>query len=254
MPPRPYGGFPPPPGYGAPGRPGYAAPGYGGFGEAPALPPQQQAQIHPAQLRRMLEEQQALRGEVSELRKALEGAGQRALQKPRYIEDIPGPRFPYTYRVDVDFVAAATAPQSGSVSIAADGPFVCTEIRAFWRVTADGGTNESEWQGVSRYPYRVQGTTVPASVGEFSFKITTGGSGRFWQSDWLAGPMLDAGLAARPWYQGIAGWIERANTLIVEVNPDVAIPTSSDGTVHIYFHGYHIIIPQNLSEAFGWSV
>jgi|ETNvirnome_2_300_1030623.scaffolds.fasta_scaffold14082_3 hypothetical protein len=184
------------------------------------------------------------------------------LQQPRYIEDIPGPRMPYTYVVNVPFTAADTASQTDSVTIAADGPFVVTSMTAFWRPTDSASAFVNQWLPITRLPFRVGGVvpaTLEADVAflqlpEFSLKLTTGGSGRFWQSDWLGGPLFDQTRGDRPWYTGIAGWIERTNTLSVEVRPEIAIPANNTGEVWVYFHGYQILIPINLAEQFGWSI
>jgi hypothetical protein len=185
------------------------------------------------------------------------------LQKPRFIEDIPGPRMPYTYAITIPFAAGDTVALTRGVTIAADGPFVCTSIQAFWRPTDTQAVAppQNTWNPVSTLPYRIfsAATGPPVGQAEFGFKITTGGSGRFWQSDWLAGPILDRIASGRSWYQGISGWVERANTLHVEARPEFAIPAPSPsetyaGDVWIYFHGYQILIPINLAEQFGWTV
>lgn len=64
--------------------------------------------------------------------------------KVRSIEDIPGPRTPRWYVVDVDFAYNATAPSSGSVEISPDGPFICTQIQPYYFVT---DTNYEHYQG-----------------------------------------------------------------------------------------------------------
>ena len=184
------------------------------------------------------------------------------LQTPRFIEDIPGPRMPYSYVVNVPFTAADTASQTDSVTIAADGPFVVTSITALWRPTGASSAFVNQWLPVTRLPFRVSGV-LPATLEadanflqlpEFSFKLTTGGSGRFWQSDWIGGPLFDQTRSSRPNYTGIAGWIERTNTLSVEVRPEIAIPANNTGEVWVYFQGYQILIPINMAEQFGWSI
>lgn len=226
--------------------PGYP-PGYG-------APPE-----HPAVFRQQIDglqrELRALKGDLDQVLEE-RSAMNRALQKPKFIEDIPGPRQPYTYVVKVPFTAGDTTSVSRGVTIAADGPFVCTAMRAFWRITTTGQALTGRWNPVSTLPYRIHSaaTGPPAGQAEFSFRITTGGSGRFWQSDWLPGPIFDGMGMGRPDYQGIAGWVERTNTLTVEANPEFAIPASSTGDVWIYFEGYQVLIPISLSEQFGWTV
>ena len=185
------------------------------------------------------------------------------LQTPRFIEDIPGPRMPYTYVIEIPFTALDTVSQTRSVTIAADGPFVTTAMTAFWRPTDAASTFTNQWLPVSRLSTRVFNGQLPALLNadadfiqypEFSFKMTTGGSGRFWQSDWLAGPMFDQMPAARPWYTGISGWIERTNTVSVEARPEVPIPANQTGSIWMYLEGYQILIPINLAEQFGWTI
>ena len=226
--------------------------------------------VHPAAFRQYVEENNnalkrlndavtKLAGDNSALRIELTKAIKSEAQKsPRFVEDIPGPRTPYSYVVTIPFTAAATVIQSRSVTIATDGPFICTDIEAFYRITNAGHALVGIWLPVCTLPFRISlagagagGPGVPAGAPEFSFKITTGGSGRQWQSDWLAGPVLK-GYQFQSRKNGIAGWIDRTNTLTVDARPEVALGALADGDVWFYFHGYQILTPQNLTETFGW--
>lgn len=199
----------------------------------------------------LTKQNEGLRADLDQMLRARE-----SLQKPRFIEDIPGPRAPYTYALHIPFAEGVTTTASASLSIATDGPFICTQIAAFWRITDTDSSLVGRWLPVTQTGFRIHSAAAGPPTGsmEFAFKITTGGSGRAWQSDWLGGPLFDTSTINRPWYQGIAGWIERANTLSVEARPEFAVPTNAGGDVWMYFHGYQILIPINLSEQFGWSI
>ena len=64
--------------------------------------------------------------------------------KGQSINDLPGPRTPRWYVVDIDFAYNATASSSGSVEISPDGPFICTQIQPYYFVT---DANYEHYQG-----------------------------------------------------------------------------------------------------------
>jgi len=166
---------------------------------------------------------------------------------------------PYTYVASARFTAGDAIGTSvvAPVTIAADGPFVCTDIAVFWRPTHASSGFRNEWLPPTRIGWRVNSLAAaapPTGTMEFSMRFTTGGSGRWWQSDWLPGAMFDRTAGNRPHYVGISGWVERTNTLSSEARAEMAVPQSNTGEVWTFWSGYQILIPINLSEQFGWAV
>lgn len=197
-----------------------------------------------------------LAADLSAMRMDLNAKTQGEAKKtPRFVEDIPGPRTPYSYVVIIPFTAADTVSQARNVTIATDGPFIMRKMEAFYRITNSQHALVGRALPICNLPYLINeasgGTGAPAGSVEFSFKITTGGSGRQWSSDWMLGPTMKGywDMAAEA---GIPAWIDRTNTVTVEARPEYAIPANATGDVWFYLHGYQILTPINLTEFFGW--
>ena len=84
--------------------------------------------------------------------------------KVKAIEDIPGVRTPRWYVVDIDFQYASTAPQFNSVQIAADGPFICTQIQPYYLVTDSDYTH---YQGNYDGTANPNPAATPLAVGRY---------------------------------------------------------------------------------------
>jgi hypothetical protein len=223
------------------------------------FPPQQQVALHPAEVRRMVDSvaQQAAQSnksllvEMEALRQDLETLRTtEAVRVPRFIEDIPGPRQPYYYVLQIPFHLGDTAQNQSSVTIATDGPFICTAMSAYYKMTSGQVGTIGAWMPVTTLPFNIYNAAgPPAGAVEFSFRILTGGSGRQWQSDWLPAPMIH-GWADSPHYTGVKGWVDRTNTLTVQARPEFAVP--SNGDVWFIFEGYQILTPVDLAKILGW--
>lgn len=161
---------------------------------------------------------------------------------PRFIEDIPGKRAPFTYCAQAAISTTERTPLAFQVS--EDGPFVAVYITAHWRPTA--GTFVGRWRPISSdTPVNADGLATDCV--DFEYEIMQGGSDRLWQGS-SQGSVLRAsrdlfsdGGDGRPHYLGIAGFFERNENAIVNVamlrTPDHA------GLLKFEFHGYKIITP-----------
>lgn len=229
-----------------------------GIGQLPEDP---NMYLHPATVRRMIDSvaaqanQQAgaLLKQIEALRQDVAAARLKDAERvPRFIEDIPGPRQPYTYVVKIPFTAGDTGQQQNSVTIATDGPFVCTSMSSFYKITDLDHALVGRWLPTTQLPFRIYNAGgPPAGSVEFSFRILTGGSGRQWASDWLPSPQI-RGWGENPHYTGVKGWVDRANTLTVEARPEFAISTDGTGEVWFLFDGYQILTPVDLAKILGW--
>jgi hypothetical protein len=230
---------------------------------------------------------QASSAELSAFEKRVSGL-ETFKSKVRSIEDIPGPRTPRWYVVDIDFSFNATAPSSGSVEISPDGPFICTQIQPYYFVT---DTDYTHYQGVLTNPnpdatplaqgrylpctassilssnvhnlgvYGAVGAPGPSDVAgtepkgplrdfpEFSFKIQTAGSGTFWTQDKYVPASAFYGISD-PLYLGVQGFVERTDRIVVYANPETAVPL--DGRVRMVFHGFQILGHVDVAEMLGY--
>jgi len=186
--------------------------------------------------------------------------------RPKWLEDIHGPRTPRIYTVEVPFTDGDTAKTQNSAEIAPDGPFIITDWQAFWRVTdtddaAFSGTGTSAmWIGrhlpISAHqsilnqagavaPGTMMGTNL-IDFPEISLEIEVAGSGRFWTNQKVPGAAFQ-GVNGNPGYVGIHGWVERTDRLVVHGTPERAAP--HDGRLVVVFNGYQILAPISIAEA-----
>lgn len=193
---------------------------------------------------------------------------------PRFIEDIPGKRVPYWWLITVAIDSAISdgARWTGSSTLSQDGPFVITSTRVFWRVTtASTGTNDHfirSFLPPCKLPFLIAGTSAAAAtsyedaklqdVVDWFLSIQVAGGGRLWQNSNIPAPVFTTD-GVRPEYLGIAGWIERNDTMTIEATATVsttaaAAPDSAArGTLYVVHTGYKILRPIDYAEAFGMS-
>ena len=104
------------------------------------------------EIARLLSEVKELKGElrdIQERRQALELSNKKTLNKiydrvdtldswasfVHDLEDLPGTREPKWYRVSIPFDFGDTQERFSQVQISATGPFVCTQMQAYYKVT-----------------------------------------------------------------------------------------------------------------------
>jgi len=208
------------------------------------------------------QENQILRQQVA----GMGGFFKEAPVRPKWLEDIHGPRTPRLYSVEVPFSEDDTGKTQQSTEIAPDGPFIITDWQAFWRVTdtddaAFSGTGTSAmWIGrhlpISAHQMVANdaGAIAPATLmgtnlidfPEISLEIEVAGSGRFWTNQKIPGAAFH-GVNGNSGYTGIHGWVERTDRLVVHATPERAAP--HDGRVVVVFNGYQILAPISIAEA-----
>jgi hypothetical protein len=228
-----------------------------------------------------------LDSEVFKLTETLRLLGTNLNPRFKTIEDIPGIRTPKWYEVDVAFEYDDNAERVASIQINAEGPFVITQVTAFWEYldqdadhfanpVAAGNTPYKRLVPCTAYPMIVNNLgitnattayTTPSlsqltnttgvntawgplsDIPEFDFQIEIGGSGRFWTNQPIPAAVL-YGYGGQPMYLGVQGWIERSDRLVVHAIP--LFNLRSKGTVKMCFHGYQILTHASISEALGY--
>ncbi len=232
-------------------------------------------------------ELKSLDGEIFKLTETLRLLGSNLNPRFKTIEDIPGIRTPKWYEVDVAFEYDDINERVASIQINAEGPFVITQVTAFWQYIDTDSTHFANPVAVGNTPYNriVPCTAYPmivnnlgitnnttayttpslsqltnttgvntawgplSDIPEFDFQIEIGGSGRFWTNQPIPAAVL-YGYGGQPMYMGVQGWIERSDRLVVHAKP--LFNLRSQGTVRMCFHGYQILTHASISEALGY--
>lgn len=206
------------------------------------------------------DELRRLRGQIETLRGDIDKSKSSPV-RPTSIDDIPGVRLPQWYVVEVPFVVGDTRILFGTVEINPEGPFIITQVQAYWQCN-DDGTNT----GVAAFQGRVLPVSalqildnqlgsaalaaiVPliAQVPELSFQIEISGSGRFWTNQKIYGPSF-YGLS-NPLYTGQMGWVDPTDRIKVHVTPELTIP--HNGRAIMVFHGFQILRDVRMSQILG---
>lgn len=173
-------------------------------------------------------------------------------------EDVPGPRVPRYYTVNVSLSEGQTATASGEAVITNDGPFKCYGITASYIPTATTETDTNATDFLNRFiPVSTQqlvtsggamGSNTSANdigVGLFkmtpdlSFQIQLAGTGRSWTPN-----VTELPGAAMFGVNGYFGLSEEAlvpggDRLVVTTKPERAM--FSTGSVRVTFLGYQIL-------------
>ena len=173
-------------------------------------------------------------------------------------EDVPGPRVPRYYTVNIALSEGQTATASGEAVITNDGPFKCYAITASYIPTATTLTGSGVTSFLGRFiPVSTQqlvasagatgSTTGTADVGvglftltpDLSFQIQLAGTGRSWTPN-----VTELPGAAMFGVNGYFKLIEEAlvpggDRLVVTTKPERAMV--STGSVRVTFAGYQIL-------------
>lgn len=236
----------------------------------------------------------SVQGQVADLRKSVKSDGdmsmavladlqQRLNQSSRWnrsvkdLEDVPGLKTPKWYMVEIPFAYGESRSKSGEVLISAEGPFVCTQVQTYFRITdtdtdhysddallvTDAITSTAVGRIVSgssynsiigdlqvcRYldwgsqfsRYGVAGNPDIIGQGhpypEFDLQIHIEGSGRAWSGDRVPAAAFYGTLS--PLYTGISGVIEHSDRIEIIAEPSTPAVNLA-GTLNVVFHGYHI--------------
>ncbi len=171
------------------------------------------------------------------------------------IESIPGARMPQWYVAEKSFALNDTAQQFASVEITPEGPFIVTQVAAFFRAT---GTVQGDPTGrllpLSAFRAFAIGGDGSNAVGtiftsmtlipEFSIRYEVEGSGRFLNNVNMPAHMADA--LDHPKYTGCLGWVDGSNRLKTFFTPEIAVPVA--GKCIAIFVGYQILNPIKLGD------
>jgi len=189
------------------------------------------------------------------------------------LEDVPGLRTPKWYTVDIPFEFGDTETKSGEIIISNEGPFVCTQIQAYYLVT---DATEEHYNGDPPFTTNALGRTLPPTayfptmgwgqlpyfdnlfsvfssyVGtvslqlqrgrgwnlpDFDIQIEVSGSARYWAADPI--PIASLYGVINPEYVGICGVVQQTDRLVVRAFPTTNTVNLS-GILRIVFHGSQI--------------
>lgn len=205
------------------------------------------------------------------------------------LEDLPGLKIPKWYMVEIPFDYGDTAAKTGEVIISAEGPFVCTQVQTYYRITdtealhyADQNINVDplsstavgrlvsatsffplmgdlqvcrflDWQTQFSAYSRTAGGNTNIGQGhvypEFDLQIHIEGSGRAWAGDKTPAAAF-YGVGA-PLYTGISGVVEHSDRIEVLGIPSIPKVTLA-GKLITVFHGYHIGGTVDFYESLGY--
>ena len=220
-----------------------------------------------------VQEQARLNAQVAAELKALLEETRKATQQqvkegaiPRFIEDIPGKRVPYTWVITVDYDSAISngTVKSGSATLSQDGPFVAATYKCFWQVTTITSGADADIQRVflppGRMPWFMTANTVtlapPRDQIDLLLTLQLSGGDRLWQNRSI--PAISFYDTHRPYYLPMPGLIERNETLTIECTAQVsdtagsAPDSGARGTVFFVVDGYKILRPLDYAESQGW--
>ena len=206
----------------------------------------------------------------------------------KFLEDVPGTRIPKWYSVEIPFEFGESAAKSGEALISPEGPFVCTQMQAYYICRDD---DVSHYQYSNRvvptfYTSTPAGRTFPCSAfapllgkevsnrpanpwyllssyasasgyergegwnyPEFEFQIEVAGSGRYWAGDRIPAAAFYGGV--NPLFSGIHGVVEQTDRLVVTAHPTTDA-VNMTGAVRFVFHGYQIQGNINLTHVLGY--
>ena len=210
-----------------------------------AFSPQQEAEIIQS-CRTAHAEIRGLKGAIGALQQARAAASSLTPLVPRFIEDIPGKRVPYTYGINIAITNTAQTP--GVITISSDGSFLATGLIAAWRPTAFAAgppvNTIGRWRPISSVNAVVAdgaGTIIalPDSV-DFTWNYMEAGSDRNRQNIDRSSVELFSN-QDRPCYLPIADFFERNTAVTVNITM-LRTPTNA-GVLYFGFCGYKLLTP-----------
>lgn len=199
------------------------------------------------------------------------------------LEDLPGLKVPKWYMVEIPFDYGDTSSKTGEVIISAEGPFVCTQIQTYYRIT---DTDTLHYPN----PYQLSSTAVGRLISatsffplmgdlqvcrfldwqtqfsayssggasligqgyvypEFDLQIHIEGSGRAWAGDRTPAAAFYG--VGNPLFTGISGVVEHSDRIEVLGAPSIPKVTLA-GKLTTVFHGYHIGGTVDFYESLGY--
>ena len=211
-----------------------------------ALTPEQESRLI-ASCNGAQAEIRAIKAALGSLQQAKSAASALTPLVPRFIEDIPGKRVPYTYGVNITITNTTQTP--GTITISSDGPFLATGLVAAWRPTT--GTSPvgaiamtGRWRPISSTNAIVSDgaaslIALPDAV-DFTWNYSEAGSDRARQNIDRSSVELFSN-QDRPCYLPIADFFERNTAVTVNVTM-LRAPTNA-GVLWFGFAGYKLLQP-----------
>jgi hypothetical protein len=178
---------------------------------------------------------------LTQLRAYLDNVG----QTPKFIDQMPGKREPFTVSVNIAIAANSTSRISGSKQLSVDGEFVITGIAAFNKLTSGAyagavgpaTTFGAKISSVSQQHGFMRLFDSPA-VGSYELEIRTEGSSRYWQDGPFASGLLNDN-AGGAYIIPVQYLVGRGGSLVVDVTPLVVNVYAA--TLQVLFLGYKIV-------------
>lgn len=192
----------------------------------------------------------------------------------KFLEDVPGLRAPKWYTVDIPFDFGETESKAREIIISNEGPFMCTQIQAYYLVT--DADSEHYVQGdvpflsnalgrtlaptaffptmgwgqlpyfdnlfnvFSSYVNELTGVLVRGrgwNLPDFDIQIEVSGSARYWAGEPI--PIASLYGVINPEYTGICGVVQQTDRLVVRAYPTTNTVNLS-GVLRVVFHGSQI--------------
>lgn len=170
---------------------------------------------------------------------------QKQADAPRWIEDIPGRRVPFTGVIELTIAANSTSRVEGVLTLSTDGPFVCTGIAMFFQRTT--GSYSGEWGPATTFDARIAAANAQfgfdtlydqVNIGSFDVELSEAGSDRNWQNASFASALFSpqsGGVYVLP----VANVFGRSSVVSAKVTPGVVQTVA--GKVQILLLGYKIV-------------
>lgn len=170
---------------------------------------------------------------------------QKQADAPRWIEDIPGRRVPYTGVIDLTIAANSTSRVEGVLTLSTDGPFVCTGVAMYFQRTA--GSYDGCWGPATTFDARMAAANAgdgfenifdQPHIGSFDVELSEAGSDRNWQNSAFASALFSpqsGGVYVLP----VANVFGRSSVVSAKVTPSVAQTVA--GKVQVLLLGYKIV-------------
>lgn len=204
------------------------------------------------------------------------------------LEDLPGLKVPKWYMVEIPFDYGDTSSKTGEVIISAEGPFVCTQIQTYYRITDTDPLHYAATRidldplsstavgrlisATSFFPlmgdlqvcrfldWQTQFSAYTDVLGsysiglghvypEFDLQIHIEGSGRAWAGDRTPAAAFYG--VGNPLFTGISGVVEHSDRIEVLGAPSIPKVTLA-GKLTTVFHGYHIGGTVDFYESLGY--
>lgn len=207
--------------------------------------------------------------------KAIEGEigfSNQSAYRYRDINDVPGIRVPKWYELSIAISAGSTDDASVVQQMESEGPFICKQLQPYFVLDNPGTSTFPSGTRLSTTKYALTRQQLPTAGGssftgqqnigtttpEFSIRIQTRGSGRFWTGRAKITDASVYGYGLGPLYMPKPVWVDSADQISVTVTPEVpagvGLVTQPTGTFKLVMHGFQILNPDfRLNQVFNYG-